>query len=462
MKESAISAASGPAAGVYAPGHLGELTQIVDVDLVDAVLAETGAVQRRVRLLPSRVVVFFVLALALFSSAGYRQVWAKLVAGLGGPVVVPSVSALSRARRRVGPAPLRALFEAVAGPVGSPGTPGVCWRGLRVVAVDGTLLQVPTGEAVEVVYRRRRGPRFEWGYPMLRLCVLAECGTRALLGAAFGPDTVGETGYVQRLLHLLTPKMLLLADAYFDSGPLLGEVSRRGAAWLCRSTATRRPLIMAELPDRSYLTVITTGQGLLKVRIIEAHLAVVYADGTVRTESWRLITSLLDHRRHPAADLVELYHQRWEVETTFRGLKCTIGGNRVLRSRTAPEIDQEVWAVLTVYQTLTRVINDALHTRPGTDPDQASLTTALETARDQVITAAAVQPGHHPLLGPIGNAVLATLHPPRRRRAKARTKKLRTSKYRSAGTGLPARTLPYELHTEIMIFEQGLTPRPSP
>ncbi|MGC5021358.1 hypothetical protein [Micromonospora sp. DT47] len=104
------------------------------------------------------------------------------------------VSALSKARRRVGPAPLRALFEAVAGPVGTPHTPGVFWRGRRVVAVDGTLLRVPAAGAVETVYRRRRGPRYEWGYPMLRLCVLVECGTRALLGSGRTPLGRPATG----------------------------------------------------------------------------------------------------------------------------------------------------------------------------------------------------------------------------------------------------------------------------
>lgn len=110
---------------MYAPGHLGELTQIVDFALVDAVLEETGMRERRLRLLPSRVVVYFVLALGLFEHGSYNTVWGKLVAGLEGLALVrPSVSSLSRARRRIGVAPLRRLFETLAGPVAVRGTPG--------------------------------------------------------------------------------------------------------------------------------------------------------------------------------------------------------------------------------------------------------------------------------------------------------------------------------------------------
>ncbi|UJB41871.1 transposase domain-containing protein [Streptomyces sp. A1-5] len=130
---------------MFAPGHLGELTQVVDFALVDAVLTETRAVQRRVRLLPARVVVYFVLALALFEDCGYRAVWDELTAGLAGvPLVRPHTSSLSRARRRLAAAPLRALFEALAGAVAWRGGPGADWRGMRTVAFDGTGLHCPT------------------------------------------------------------------------------------------------------------------------------------------------------------------------------------------------------------------------------------------------------------------------------------------------------------------------------
>ena len=154
------------AGGVYAPGHLGELTQVVDFALVDAVLEETGMRERRLRLLPSRVVVYFVLALALFEGCSYRGVWGKLVAGLEELALVrPAVSSLSRARRRIGVAPLQCLFETLAGPVAHRGQAGAFWRGLRTVAVDGTLLHTPDEPAIAWRFLKRVGDHLEFGRP---------------------------------------------------------------------------------------------------------------------------------------------------------------------------------------------------------------------------------------------------------------------------------------------------------
>jgi hypothetical protein len=453
----------GTGAGVFAPGHLGELTQVVDTALVDAVVAESGVVQRRVRLLPARVVVFFVLALALFESCSYRQVWGKLVAGLAPAAVAwPCVSGLVLARRRVGAAPLRALFEAVAGPVAGPGMAGVFWRRFRVVAVDGTTLRVPDVAAVTSGgYRKRSGVRAEFGYPLLRLVALVECGTRALIGAQFGPERDGETTFAGRLLHLLAPGMLLLGDCGFDSWRLLAGVQGQGADFVVRSGASRTPLIMARLADGSYLT--RLGGGKLAVRVVEAWITVRYADGTVRREQWRLLTSLLDHRRYPATDLIALYHERWQAETTYLSIKSTILDARVLRSRRPAEIEQEAWALLVVYQAIVRITCDAVCSRPGLDPDRASFTIAIETARDQVVLAAGTQPTEVELVGAIGRAVLRGLHPARaRQRVKARTRKHAHSNYAPNAGAFPQTTMAYTLDTQIMIMEEGLTPRRKP
>jgi hypothetical protein len=447
------------AAGVFAPGHLGELTRVLDFALVDAVARETGTVQRRVRLLPTRVVIFFVLALALFEKSGYRQVWGKLVAGLGGlNLAWPSASGLTLARRRVGPKPLRALFEAVCGPVAEPGTPGTFWRGLRLVAIDGTCVHVPDAPWVGGRYRKRSGQTLTFGYPLLRLSVLVECGTRALIGAVFGPDTDGETTHAQRLLSKLTVGMLLVADAGYDSWQLLADAASTGAAYLCRSGARRTPLILRALSDGSYLSVL--GYGRLKVRIIEAQISVTYADGTVGVEQWRLVTSLLDHTRYPAAELVALYHRRWQVETTYLSIKYTILDGRVLRSHRPADIDQELYALLAVYQAIVRIATDAVTTQPDTPPDRISFTVALETARDQVTTASGITPPDQiTLTGAIGQAVLRNLLPAIRPRAKARSRKNPTSKYGPNAGQHPQTTLAYTVRTEVMIFEKGLTAR---
>jgi Insertion element 4 transposase N-terminal/Transposase DDE domain len=463
QQQSAITRTIAVAAGAFAPGHLGELTQVLDFALVDAVVAETGTTQRRVRLLPSRVLVFFVLALALFEQCAYRQVWAKLTAGLCGlPVACPSTSALTRARRRVGPKPLRALFEAVCGPVAWTSTRSAFWRGLRTVAIDATTLHVPDTAMTTTKYPKRRGTAMTFGYPYLRLVVLVECGTRALLGAAFGPESTGEHAYAQRLLDRLGAGMLLLADAYYDSWKLLADITATSAQYLCRSGARRVPLILTHLPDGSYLSVL--GYGRLRVRVIEAQVEVSYADGTVRTEQWRLITSLLDHSRYPAAELVDLYHRRWQVETTYLSIKSTILDGRVLRSRHPADIDQEVWALLTVYQAIIRITADAIDALPNVEHDRASFTVALHTARDQVITAEAVIPPDGPtvLVGAIGRAVQDNLLPARRRqRVKARSRKNPTSKYGPNAGKHPQQTQAYTFHATVTIIE-GLTARSKP
>src|SRR5215467_15420906 len=133
------------AAGAFAPGHLGELTRYLPFELVDDVLARTRTVQRRLRVLPSRAGVYFVLALGMFPHLGYVRVWDKLTAGLAGlDLPRPSEKALRDLRRRLGPAPLQALFEIVAGPLGQPHTSGVRFGGLRTVAFDGcSSLKIP-------------------------------------------------------------------------------------------------------------------------------------------------------------------------------------------------------------------------------------------------------------------------------------------------------------------------------
>ena len=458
-RHSAILPCSGRGPDLYSPGHLGELTQVIDPQLVDAVLEETGSREQRVRLLPARVVVYFVLALAFFERSSYTAVWGKLGAGLRGIApAVPAASSLSRARRRLGSAPLRCLFEVLSGPVAMPVQHESFYRGLRVVAVDGTTLSVPDEQAVTWHYPKHSGPVLEFGYPLLRLVALVECGTRALLGAAFGPDTTGELGYAGRLLEFLDDSMVLLADAYYDAHDFLQQVTETRAAFLLRSTRKRRPAVRRALPDGSYLTTIQrgkykagTGYGRIEVRIIEAQVTVTLADGTRRTELWRLMTSLLDAERYPAAELIALYHRRWQVETCYFSLKSTILDGRVLRSRTVPGIEQEVYALLTVYQALVRVASDLVTARPGLSAQRISLTVLLNAAADQIIAARSIDAGDPvALIGAIGRAALAGLLPKGKRwRLKARVRK-RNSKYTFTADKHPRKAQTYTLHIDVI------------
>ena len=417
------------AEGVYAPGHLGELTQYLPFELVDDVLAATGTVQRRLRDLPSRVGVYFVLALALFPGLGYARVWGKLTAGLAGIAVAgPSEKALRDLRRRLGPAPLKALFEVVAGPLAQPHTPGVRFGGLRTVAFDGlNSLKVPDTDRNRGWMGRIRYRMGFAGYPTLRLMTLVETGTRGLIGAALGSAADrDEAGLARRLLPRLRPGMLVLADRAFDANAFLREIAATGAMLLVRSRFTRRPPVLAHPPDGSYLSRLDG----LNVRIIEADLTVTGVDGSLVQDSYRLITTLLDHRRYPAGLVVQLYHERWEIECAYLALRHTLLNGHVLRSGDRPGLEQEIWALLTLYQLLRMAMVTAVESRPGTDPDRASFTTAAEAARDQLIAAQGVRPDTPPdLLGVIGRAVLASLLPARRLRYSARKVKCATSRY---------------------------------
>jgi hypothetical protein len=468
QENSAITRTIETAAGVHAPGHLGELTQIVDFALVDAVLEETGARERRVRLLPARVVVYFTLALALLEHCSYRAVWGKLTATLGPlALVCPAVSSLARARRRVGTAPLRRLFETLAGPVADRGQAGAFYRGLRTVALDGTHLHAPDDEQVIWRYPKRSGEQLEFGYPLLRLLAVVECGTRAVLAACFGPEDEGELPYAQRLLGCLDRSMLLLADAGFDAVEFLREVCGTDAQFLVRSSARRCPTIQRRLADGSYLARLSApyragrGYSTLPVRVIEAWVTVTLADGTTRREPWRLVTSLLDAERYPAHELVDLYHRRWQVETTYFSIKATMLDGRVLRSRSVPGLDQEVYALLTVYQALIRTASDAVATRPGLAMERISFTVLLDAAADQVTTGSGILPPEPvALVGAIGRAVLNALLPAeRRQRVKARSRKNPTSKYGPNAGKHPQQAQTYTLDVQIQIMDDGLASR---
>jgi Insertion element 4 transposase N-terminal/Transposase DDE domain len=429
------------AAGVFAPGHLGELTQFAPFELVDDVLEQTGAVQRRLRDLPSRVGVYFLLALGMFPRLGYLRVWGKLTAGLTGPgglaVARPSEKALRDLRRRLGPAPLKALFEVVAGPLAWPYAPGVRFGGLRTVAFDGcsSLHARATGRNHAWLGRIRHPHGFA-GYPAPRLLALAETGTRGLLGAVIGTAADGdEPALARRLLHLLGPGMLVLADRAYDAAGFLAEVAATRAHFLIRGKASRRLEVLQVLPDGSYRSRI----GGLDVRIIDADVAVTGADGSRCAGRYRLITTLLDHRRFPAHRLVRLYHERWEIESAYYALRHTLLEGRVLRSGDRPGLEQETWALLTLCQLLRMAMTDATATRPGTDPDRASFTTALHAATDELINARGIIPATPHLPGAIGHAVLNTLLPPRRPRYSARALKCPRSRYPArAGDSRPA------------------------
>ena len=435
-----------PRAAVFAAGHLGELTWQIPVELVDAVLVDTNATERRLRMLPSRVGVYFVLALCLFPGVGYATVWAKLTAAIPDRIRV-SVKAFRDLRRRVGAAPLRALFEVLAGPVAVPSTPGVRFGRYRTVAFDGCVsIKVPDSDRNRFWLGKLKASLGVTGYPVVRLMTVVETGTRALLGALFGPTATGEIDYARALLPLLDPDMLVLADRGFDAAEFLTDLARTGAQFLIRLRITRRLPALARLDDGSYLSCL----GALTVRIITAEVTVTCADGTRYTASYRLATTLCDPRRYPAATLIALYHERWDHEIAYLALRHTLGQGRVLRSTDPAGIEQEMWALLTVYQALRRAMVTAVESRPGIDPDRASFTTALHTAKDLLVASQTISDPTD-LVGHIGRAVLTDLLPPRRPRTSVRKVKSPLSRYNKKDPYRPDRSTPITSLTTTII-----------
>jgi hypothetical protein len=452
VEQSVITRTVTVAPGHFAPGHLGELTQQVPFEMVDAALAQTGRVQARIRDLPARVVVYLLLAGCLFAELGYAQVWQRLCAGLDGlPLATPTASALTQARRRLGPAPLRALFELLCGPAPTAATGGVRVGGLLVCAIDGTTMSVADTPANGGVYTKQPGHHGGSGYPLLRLVALVACGTRSLIAVVFGPTSSGETTMTARLVDHLHSGMLVLCDRNLTTAALTRQIATSGAHLLGRCKADRKLPLLGRLPDGSWLSLL----GGVQVRVVEAELTIATRAGRA-TGSYRLATTLTDAGSWPATALVALYHQRWEIETAYLELKSTILGGRVLRARTPAGVDQEVYALLVCYQLLRLAMADATSTQPGIDPDRASFTIALHTARDQLIQAAGViASATIDLVGKIGHALLDNLLADRRLRVSPRIVKRAISKYNARGPTINRTSYKATLSIDILTPPPG-------
>nr|WP_281070146.1 transposase domain-containing protein [Paeniglutamicibacter psychrophenolicus] len=192
----------------------------------------TGTRERRIRKLPSRVVVYFVLALALFPHLGYRNVFTKLRLHTTGIAKITD-SALTQARRRIGVAPLRRLFEMLRGPAPTTTREGSFFGKYRICAIDGMVLTLPDTPQILTKYTKQRGNHGGTGYPQARVLALVACGTRSIIDAVFGPTSIGETTYTPALLPSMAPGMLVLADRNFASAKLLHRIGEAGPTFWC-------------------------------------------------------------------------------------------------------------------------------------------------------------------------------------------------------------------------------------
>lgn len=372
---------------------IGVLTKVFPPALVDTVIDEAGAREQRKRSLPARMTVYVTLAMWLFMGSGYDTVVRQLVEGLRwsrrgwGTWRVPSTGSITKARVRLGPQPLRLLFDRVAGPVGTPETPGVFWRGLRVTAMDGSTLDIPDSPANDEEFGRPTSQHKPGPYPQVRLVGLAECGSQALIDMKFGPFRSGEQTLAADLIESMTAEMLVLADRNFAGIRLMSAVTATGAELLWRMPANFNLTVERVLSDGTYLTELTArnrgkrpAHDRLTVRIIEYSVLTTDENGEQVSELFCLATTLTDPATAPALELAQLYTQRWEFETLLDALKTRQRGPRVvLRSHTPDGVRQELWAMFCVYHALRELIVTAADPA-GIDPRRISFTHTLRTA----------------------------------------------------------------------------------
>jgi hypothetical protein len=374
-------------------------------ELVDGVVAEAGRRERRQRLLPARVVVYYVLALALFADCSYEEVMRQLVEGLAWESgwqrawEVPTKVAIYKARERLGREPLELLFRAVAVPLASESTRGAFYRGLRLVSLDGTCLDVADTEANDEAFGRPGSSRREGGgaFPQLRLVALAESGTHAIFDAALGPYSTSEKGLADRLWGSLSEGMLCLADRGFYGFERFQNARKTGAQLLWRVMGHMLLPREEQLADGSYLTRIYKDQNDqrakrdgARVRVIEYRLDdPALADEDQR---YRLLTTILDPDAAPADELAALYPQRWELESALDELKTHQRGPRVvLRSKAPDGVYQEAYGHLATHYAIRRVMHDAA-LQADLVPHRLSFIRSLRAARRSART----QPGFSP------------------------------------------------------------------
>ena len=383
---------------------IGVLTRVFPPELVDAVVADAGRVERRQRLLPARVVVYYVLAMALFSGSSYEEVIRMLVDGLSWqagwrrPWSVPTKGALSLARGRLGSEPLVALFEQVAAVMAEPATPGAFFRDLRLVSIDGTCVDVPDTPVNDERFGRPGTGRGSGSgaFPQVRLLGLGECGTHAMFAVAHGPLSDGEQTLAVGLLERLGRDMLCLADRGFYSYALWIQASASGARLLWRMKSNARLPVEERLSDGSYLTTLYAAEDTRRSDGVKARVIEYEIDDPGRPNAedrrYRLLCTILDPDQAPASELAPLYAQRWEFENALDELKVHQRGPRVvLRSKTPDGVIQEIYGYLCVHYAI-RWLMHTIAAEAGHDPDRLSFTRTLRVARRTTASHAGFSP----------------------------------------------------------------------
>jgi hypothetical protein len=356
---------------------------------INEVLQETGRTSIRERQLPAHVVVYYVIALGLYLGVSYGEVLRCLLEGLewiGWDVRRlrrTAKSAISQARSRLGWEPLKQLYEKVVTPIAEPKTPGAWYRQWRLVALDGTTLEMGDTEENEREFGRPGASRGKSGYPQMRLVFLSETGTHVLFGAALGAYHSAEIELARQVLLQLRPEMLCLADRNYFGYELWEEAAETGAALVWRIKKNLNLPCLERLPDGSYLSKIYPSDKArrhdrdgIAVRVIEYRL-----EGVENAEPlYRLVTNVLEVERAPAEELILLYPERWEIEGAFDELKTHLRGRMVLRSKKPALVRQEVYGLLLAHFAVRALMHEAA-LQGEVDPDKLSFTHAVRVVR---------------------------------------------------------------------------------
>jgi len=380
---------------------LGVLTKRFPIAAIQAILGETGKTSVRQRDLPAHVVVYYVIALALYMQSSYREVLRCLLEGIqwllgpGASVKVTGKSGISQARTRLGWEPLQRLHDGVVKPIAVASTKGAWYRTWRLVSVDGSTLDTADEKENEKAFGRPSASRGKSAFPQVRFVALVENGTHVLFGTRMAGVDTGEVTLAKQVLSSLAKGMLCLADRNFFGFELWNQARWTGAELLWRVKKNLRLPCEKRLPDGSYLSRVYAspkeqrhGQNGVVVRVVEYRL-----EGIPGAEPiYRLLTTILDHQAAPATELAALYHERWEIETALDELKTHLRGSRiVLRSKTPDLVRQEFYGLMMAHFAVRGLMHEAA-LKADEDPDRLSFLHAVRVVRRKIARFASIPP----------------------------------------------------------------------
>jgi hypothetical protein len=369
---------------------LGVIAKYFPADKVHSILQPTKRASLRQRDLPAPVVVYYVIALALYMRSSYREVLRCLLEGVqwlmdpSAPVKVAGKSGISQARSRLGAAPLKALYDSVVVPIAGPDTRGGWYRQWRLVTLDGSTLDVADTAENEEAFGRPGASRGASAYPKIRFVGLLENGTHVLWAARMADYATDELQLAESVVPSLSKGMLCLADRFFPSYKLWQQASQTGAALLWRTRQNARLDVDRRFRDGSYLSRIYASTSdrrqqrqAMVVRVIDYHLQDVAGAEPI----YRLITTILDPKQAPARELAALYQERWEIETALDELKTHLRGAQiVLRSKTPELVRQEFYGRLMAHFAIRGLMHEAA-LQADEDPDRLSFVHAVHVVQ---------------------------------------------------------------------------------